>query len=113
MRSCRDENFSSTTCAGALWPGEAIFVSIEFDQSRGVALIVVGNSTSKSNAPFALYSWDGNREGRVQHFPGVQFHKRMKVEGVTAGQVAGRGAIVFVDDAGGYQLLWDDDPRLK
>jgi hypothetical protein len=36
---------------------------------------------------------------------GVQFHKRMKVEGVTAGQVAGRGAIVFVDDAGGYQML--------
>jgi hypothetical protein len=28
-------------------------------------------------------------------------------------RVAGRGAIVFVDDAGGYQLLWDDDPRLK
>jgi hypothetical protein len=25
-------------------------------------------------------------------------------------RVAGRGAIVFVDDAGGYQLLWDNDP---
>ena len=87
--------------------------SIEFDRSRGVVLIVVGNSTSESKAPFALYSWDGNREGRVQHFPGVQFHKRMKVEGVTHGEVAGRGAMVFVDDAGGYQLLWDDDPRLK
>ena len=87
--------------------------SIEFDRSRGVVLIVVGNSTSESKGPFALYSWDGNREGRVQHFSGVQFHKRMKVEGVTHGEVAGRGAMVFVDDAGGYQLLWDDDPRLK
>jgi hypothetical protein len=37
----------------------------------------------------------------------------MKVEGVTNGQVAGRGAMVFVNDAGGYGLLWDDDPRLK
>jgi hypothetical protein len=93
--------------------GEVGIRSIEFDRSRGVVLIVVGNSTSKSKAPFALYSWDGNPEGRVQHFPAVQFHKRMKVEGVTHGQVAGRGAIVFVDDAGGYQLLWNDDPRLK
>lgn len=87
--------------------------SIEFDRSRGVVLIVVGNPTSESKSPFALYSWNGNQEGRVQHFPGVQFHKRMKVEGVTHGLVANRGAMVFVDDAGGYQLLWDDDPRLK
>ena len=28
---------------------------------------------------------------------------------MTHGEVAGRGAMVFVDDAGGYQLLWDDD----
>ena len=48
----------------------------------------------------------------MTRFPGVRFHKRMKVEGVTHGTVGGRGAIVFVDDAGGYQLLWDDDPRL-
>jgi hypothetical protein len=37
----------------------------------------------------------------------------MRVEGVAPGKVGGRGAIVFVDDAGGYQLLWDDDPRLE
>ena len=89
--------------------GELGIRSIEFDQSRGVVLIVVGNSTSKSKAPFALYSWDGNREGRVQHFPGVQFHKRMKVEGVTAGQVAGRGAIVFHRHL--IEIASTDDPR--
>ena len=43
----------------------------------------------------------------------VRFHKRMRVEGVTHASVGGRGAIVFVDDGGGYQVLWDDDPRLK
>jgi hypothetical protein len=37
----------------------------------------------------------------------------MKVEGVTHARIDGRGAIVFVDDSGGYQVLWDDDPRLK
>jgi hypothetical protein len=92
--------------------GEQGIRSIEFDPSRGVMLIVLGNSTSDSKAPFALCSWDGNAEGVVQSFEAVRFHKRMKVEGVTPGQVGGRGVIVFVDDAGGYQILWDDDPRL-
>ena len=36
----------------------------------------------------------------------------MKVEGVTRGTVSGKNAVVFVDDGGGYQLLWADDPRL-
>jgi hypothetical protein len=86
--------------------------TIGFDRGRGVWMIVVGNATSASKAPFSLYSWDGNGEGVVHHFPKVRFQKRMKVEGVTHATIGGRGAIVFVDDAGGYQVLWDDDPRL-
>jgi hypothetical protein len=43
----------------------------------------------------------------------VRFHKKMKVEGVTQGTIGNRGAIVFVDDGGGYQVLWEDDPRLQ
>lgn len=93
--------------------GEQGIRTMEFDSSRGVFLIVVGNSTSASNAPFTLYSWDGNAQGVVQHFEHVRFHKRMKVEGVTHATVGRRGGIVFVDDCGGYQVLWDDDPRLK
>jgi hypothetical protein len=93
--------------------GEQGIRTIGFDPSRGVWLIVVGNSTSASKAPFALYSWDGNAQGVVRHFEHVRFHKRMKVEGVTHARIDGRGAIVFVDDSGGYQVLWDDDPRLK
>jgi hypothetical protein len=93
--------------------GEQGIRTIGFDSSRGVWLIVAGNSTSASQAPFTLYSWDGNTQGVVHHFEHVWFHKRMKVEGVTHARVGGRGAIVFVDDGGGYQVLWDDDPRLK
>ena len=93
--------------------GEQGIRTIEFDPSRGVCLIVVGNSTSASNAPFTLYSWDGNAQGVVHRFEHVRFHKRMKVEGVTHATVGGRGVIVFVDDCGGYQVLWDDDPRLE
>jgi hypothetical protein len=93
--------------------GEQGIRTIGFDPAHGVWLIVAGNSTSASKAPCTLYSWDGNAQGAVRHFEKVRFQKRMKVEGVTHGSVGGRGAIIFVDDAGGYQLLWDDDPRLE
>jgi Protein of unknown function (DUF3616) len=92
--------------------GEQGIRTIGFDPSRRVWLIVAGNSTSASKAPFTLYAWDGNAQGVVRHFEHVRFHKRMKVEGVTHASIGGRGAMVFVDDGGGYQVLWDDDPRL-
>jgi hypothetical protein len=87
--------------------------AMEFDPSRGVFLIITGNATSAGEAPFRLLAWDGNEDGRVRHFDRVRFHRKMKVEGVTHGWIGGRGAVVFVDDAGGYQVVWDDDPRLK
>jgi hypothetical protein len=93
--------------------GEQGIRSMEYDPSRKAMLVVLGNSTSESKAPFELCTWDGNEQGRVQRFEDLRFHKRMKVEGVTHGEIAGRGAIVLVDDAGGYQVLWDDDPRLS
>ena len=87
--------------------------TIEHDPSRGVFLVIVGNAISRSKSPFALYSWDGNAEGRVKRFKRVSFHGKMKPEGITHGTIGGRGVIMFVDDAGGYQFLWDDDPRLQ
>jgi hypothetical protein len=87
--------------------------AIEYDPSRNAYLIVIGNSTSSSKAPFSVYTWDGNAQGRIHRFKQIRFHKKMKVEGVTHGTVEGRGVVVFVDDAGGYQFLWDDDPRLQ
>jgi hypothetical protein len=92
--------------------GEAGIRAMTLDQLTGVSLITVGNSTSSSKAPFKLYSWDGNARGVVRDFNDVKFHKGMKVEGVTRGKIGGRGAVIFVDDGGGYQFLWDDDPRL-
>ena len=82
------------------------------DPSTGTSLIILGNSTNRSKAPFKLYSWDGKPRGIVRHYEGVRFHKRMRVEGVTRGTVHGRPAVIFVDDGGGFQLVWGDDPRL-
>jgi hypothetical protein len=87
--------------------------AMSLDQSTGTSLIVLGNSTSESKAPFRLYSWDGNSRGIVRRFEDIRFHKRMKVEGVTRGTVRGRPAVVFVDDGGGFQVVWADDERLS
>jgi hypothetical protein len=86
--------------------------AITYDPASGNTFLTVGNSLSGSKGRLELYSWDGNQEGQLRHFPQVRFSRRMRVEGVAHGTIAGRGAMVFVDDRGGYQVLWDDDPRL-
>lgn len=87
--------------------------SIEFDPSRNAHLVIVGNSTSRSRAPFEMYLWDGNEAGRVTKFRQLEFSKSMRPEGVTHGTIGGKGCVVFVDDLGGYQVIFDDDPRLS
>ena len=87
--------------------------AMSLDQSTGVSLITLGNPPAPPNAPFRLYSWDGNPRGELRYYEHVRFHRRMKVEGVTRGTVGGRNAVIFVDDGGGYQLLWADDARLE
>jgi hypothetical protein len=86
--------------------------TLSYDSRRKEFFVVVGNATSSSKSPFHLYSWNGNPKGSVHHIDNVCFHRKMKVEGMTYGTIKGRGALVFVDDGGGYQILWDDDPRL-
>lgn len=87
--------------------------TMEYDAVRHRVLIVTGNARSGVKVPFELYAWDGNTKGRVQRFGDVSFDPRFRVEGVTPGTIDGRSAIIFVDDRGGYQVLWGDDPRLK
>lgn len=92
--------------------GEQGIRSLEYDDSRGAHLVVVGNSTSRSKAPFEMYHWDGNEAGRVTKFRNMKFSKSMRPEGVAHGTIDGKGCVVFVDDLGGYQVIFDDDPRL-
>lgn len=86
--------------------------AIEYDSSREAYLVVVGNATSNSNAPFLLYTWKGGDDGATSRFRHVWFDKGVKPEGTVHASVGGKGAIVFADDAGGYEVLWDSDPRL-
>jgi hypothetical protein len=70
-------------------------------------LVSVANATSDDQAPFSIYSWDGNQDGVVKRLP-FAFAKKMKPEGLTVGTIGGRSAIVFADDSGGFQVVWLD-----
>ena len=94
-------------------PDERGIRTMEYDTVNKRVLLVTGNTTSGLRVPFELYSWDGNPAGTLHRFSNVQFDPKFRVEGVTPGTIGGRPAIIFVDDRGGYQVLWGDDPRLK
>jgi hypothetical protein len=75
-------------------------------------LVLIGNATSDSKAPFAVYTWDGAENGTARRLK-VSFAKKTKPEGVTSGTIAGKGAHVFVDDGGGYRVIWDESGALR
>src|SRR5262249_12168855 len=86
--------------------GQAGIRAMTLDQSTGIMLITVGNSTNSSKAPFKLYSWDGNKQGIVRYFKDVKFHKKMKVEGVTRETIGSSGAGLFMDACEVCQYFW-------
>jgi hypothetical protein len=87
--------------------------TMEYDHAQRRTLIVTGNAISGTRVPFELYAWDGNSGGVMTRFAHVRFDPKFRVEGVTPGTIEGRHAIVFVDDRGGYRVVWGDDPRLR
>ncbi len=82
--------------------------SIEYVPSRQAFLVVVGRAISGGTAPFELYEWKGGKRGKTRRL-NVSFAGKMKPEGLTSGTIAGRPALVFVDDGGGYQTVWLDE----
>lgn len=79
------------------------------DPTRDAIFVLTGNSTSASDAPFGVYTWNGGEDGVTTRLD-VAFAKRVKAEGLTRGTVGGRGAFVFVDDAGGFKVVWGGTP---
>jgi hypothetical protein len=77
--------------------------SLEYIEDLGSFLVVVGNSREHSKIPFTLYEWDGQSAGALRRLP-ISFARGMKPEGMTAGTVGGKRVLLFVDDAGGYQM---------
>jgi hypothetical protein len=84
--------------------------SIEYVHSLHAFLVVIGKAISGQKAPFALYEWKGGKRGKT-HRLNVSFADKMKPEGLTSGIIAGKQALLFMDDGGGYQVFWLDQLR--
>jgi hypothetical protein len=80
--------------------------SIEYAPGLDAFLVIVGKSISGGPGPFELYEWKGGRRGKLRRRK-VSFSEKMKPEGVTSGTIAGKPALLFLDDGGGYQVLWE------
>jgi hypothetical protein len=78
------------------------------ERDRNAFLIMTGNTTSDSKAPFSLYEWDGSADSAPRRF-NLGFAKKMKPEGMARGTIGGKKALIIVDDGGGFQVVWDDD----
>lgn len=79
------------------------------DQARDTFLVITGKSINDSKAPFALYEWSGAADGAMRRF-NIGFAKKMKPEGIARGMIGGKSALVIVDDGGGFQVVWADQP---
>ena len=43
----------------------------------------------------------------------LHFARGMRVEGLAGATVNGKRALLLIDDGGGYQVIAEDDPRLR
>jgi Protein of unknown function (DUF3616) len=74
-----------------------------YDDQTGGFLLLLGRSTSSSDAPFQLCTWDGSSEEVT--LLDVAFHRSMKPEGVTTFWSGDEKKILIVDDGGGYAVF--------
>ena len=78
---------------------------MEYIPSRHAFWVITGKAISQTKVPFVLYEWNGDQQGTLRRL-NVTFADKMKPESVTTGTIAGRPVLLFVDDGGGYQVLW-------
>ena len=76
---------------------------VSYDETTGDFLILLGRSTSKSDAPFQLITWNGSSD-KVKLLD-IAFHRSMKPEGATTFRSGDETKILVVDDGGGYAVF--------
>ena len=84
--------------------GESGIRSLEYIPERKAFLLIAGKSISDSDAPFALYEWDGQTASGVKRLS-LAFARKIKPEGLTSGTVGGKPVLLIVDDGGGFQIV--------
>lgn len=92
--------------------GEVGVRGLAEDRTRDGFLVLVGKTTKGSDAPFALYAWDGTAKGETRRLD-LSFAQKAKPEGVTRATIGGKSVLVFVDDAGGVGVIPDEVQELS
>jgi hypothetical protein len=79
-----------------------------YDPLRGVFIVSLGKAISGTRVDFAQFQWDGGSFGTLRQLAGLTFARTMKAEGVTRTRLGNKDPLVYVDDAGGFLVVWDD-----
>src|SRR4029078_7372406 len=66
---------------------------------------ILGDSEGKAHHG-ALFLWNGSDRGTAAPVSSLAFSPEMKPEGIAFDTIGGREAAVFVDDTGGYYVVW-------
>ena len=90
--------------SGCRWgaPGCAASNSIPISNSF---LLFTGAALNDENAEFRLLEWSG-RAGAAAPREISRYSRKLKPEGITPVQVAGRDAMLVVFDVGYYEVVW-------
>jgi hypothetical protein len=83
-----------------------------YDPVREVFVVSLGKAISGTQVDFAQFQWDGGSFGTLRPLPGLTFARTMKAEGVTRAHLGAKEPLVYVDDAGGFLVVWDAAARL-
>ncbi|HKA20768.1 MAG TPA: hypothetical protein VKN18_20970 [Blastocatellia bacterium] len=76
-------------------------------------VISLGKATSTVKAPFSIVLWDGGDQGTVRTLENLRFARGVKIEGLAGATIGGKRSLLLIDDAGGYSVIQEDDPRLR
>jgi hypothetical protein len=77
--------------------------SIEFDPQRDRFVVITGAALNAENADFRLLEWDGRDGSPLDEVR--QYSRKLKPEGITRAEIAGRESTVIVFDTGLYEVF--------
>ena len=94
-------------------PGNQGIRSLAYAPKLKAFVVSLGKATSIVKAPFSIFLWDGGDQGTVRTFEHLRFARGVKIEGLAGATISGKRSLLLIDDAGGYSVISEDDPRLR
>jgi len=87
--------------------------AIAYAPQQKAFVVSLGKATSIVKAPFSIVLWDGGDQGTIRTLEHLHFARGVKIEGLAGATIGGKRSLLLMDDAGGYAVINQDDPRLR